>query len=202
MSKNFIFKLLIILPFFYISTQSFSQEKGTGIGTILPDSSAALDIVSTTAGVLIPRMDVDQKNAIDKPATGLLVYDTTSQCISQNIGTPTAAQWVCLSGKDKQNSFFYMPSVAIDASSISDSNLELDLYQEYKKQFNTPAARSVGSPESIPYFPNPEDLYYYISYYDKDVIQVNTITADGKMSYKVIKEANYASFMNIVFVIK
>ncbi|GAB4327570.1 MAG: hypothetical protein Kow00127_20310 [Bacteroidales bacterium] len=42
----------------------------------LPDPSAMLDIKSDTAGVLIPRMTAIQRNAINNPAQGLLVYVT------------------------------------------------------------------------------------------------------------------------------
>jgi len=37
----------------------------------------ALNIVSTTSGVLFPRMTTAQKNAIGSPAEGLMVYDLT-----------------------------------------------------------------------------------------------------------------------------
>ena len=48
-----------------------------GIGQASPAASALLDIVSTTKGILIPRMTTTQVNAISSPATGLRVYDST-----------------------------------------------------------------------------------------------------------------------------
>jgi hypothetical protein len=48
-----------------------------GIGTSLPNASARLQIDSTTAGFLPPRMTSAQRNAIASPATGLMVYNTT-----------------------------------------------------------------------------------------------------------------------------
>jgi hypothetical protein len=47
-----------------------------GIGTTTPDASSALDITSTTKGLLIPRMLAGDLTAIDTPATGLMVYQT------------------------------------------------------------------------------------------------------------------------------
>jgi hypothetical protein len=47
-----------------------------GIGTTTPDPSALLELKSNTSGVLIPRMIQDEKNAIDDPANGLLIYQT------------------------------------------------------------------------------------------------------------------------------
>jgi hypothetical protein len=43
-----------------------------------PDATAILDVKSTTKGVLIPRMTTTQRNLISSPATGLLVFDTTT----------------------------------------------------------------------------------------------------------------------------
>ncbi|MGB3006026.1 MAG: hypothetical protein WBC06_05940 [Chitinophagaceae bacterium] len=65
-----------------------------GIGTTTPNASAALEISSTTAGVLIPRMSTAQRTAITAPANGLLVYDseTNSYWFSES------ATWIELSG--------------------------------------------------------------------------------------------------------
>ncbi len=46
-----------------------------GIGTANPASTSALDITSTTKGILIPRMTTPQRDAITTPATGLQVYN-------------------------------------------------------------------------------------------------------------------------------
>ncbi len=42
-----------------------------------PDPSAILDIQSTNSGLLIPRMTTTQMNAINNPATSLIVFNTT-----------------------------------------------------------------------------------------------------------------------------
>ena len=57
------------------SSQLFSQNN-IGINTTTPDASAALDVQSTTQGMLIPRMNASQRGLIATPATGLLVYQT------------------------------------------------------------------------------------------------------------------------------
>jgi hypothetical protein len=49
-----------------------------GIGVSAPNSSAALDVSSTAKGFLAPRMTAAQRSTIASPATGLLVYQTTS----------------------------------------------------------------------------------------------------------------------------
>ena len=47
-----------------------------GINNENPDASAALDITSTTGGLLVPRMTETQRDAISSPATGLMIYQT------------------------------------------------------------------------------------------------------------------------------
>ena len=47
------------------------------IGTTTENSSALLNVTSTTQGFLPPRMTTTEKNAIGTPAAGLIVYDTT-----------------------------------------------------------------------------------------------------------------------------
>jgi len=64
-----------LLLFLMTSTYSFSQ---VGIGTTNPDASAALEIESNDTGLLIPRMTQTERNAINTPATGLLIYQTNN----------------------------------------------------------------------------------------------------------------------------
>ncbi len=58
------------------------HAQNVGINTSNPDASAALDVQSTTQGLLIPRMTKTQRESINmvsgvsKPATGLMVYQT------------------------------------------------------------------------------------------------------------------------------
>ena len=47
-----------------------------GINIETPDPSAALDITSTTGGILVPRMTETQRDAISPAATGLMIYQT------------------------------------------------------------------------------------------------------------------------------
>ena len=44
-----------------------------------PDGSAALDISAANKGVLIPRMNTSQRNAISSPSQGLLIYNTETR---------------------------------------------------------------------------------------------------------------------------
>jgi trimeric autotransporter adhesin len=61
---------------FTIISSNFLHAQSVGIGTTSPHNSAALDIASTTRGLLIPRMSTAQRTVIPGPVAGLIVYDT------------------------------------------------------------------------------------------------------------------------------
>jgi len=56
-----------------------NTNNNTGIGNTTPDTSAKLDVSSTTQGFLFPRMTSAQRLAIGSPATGLMVYQTDNR---------------------------------------------------------------------------------------------------------------------------
>jgi uncharacterized protein (TIGR02145 family) len=66
-------KLMLLAVLAAISLTTYAQ---VGVGTATPHASAALDITSTTSGLLPPRMTQAQRNAISTPAAGLMVYCT------------------------------------------------------------------------------------------------------------------------------
>lgn len=85
-------RLILILALLWASLTVFGQSnakfknlkvvqksllQSTGMGTTSIDPSALLDITSTSKGLLLPRMDTTQRNAISSPATGLIIFNTT-----------------------------------------------------------------------------------------------------------------------------
>jgi len=68
---------LLPLGLFFFSVPLLAQD-GVGINNDNPDPSAILDVASTTQGVLVSRMNSTQRDAILNPATGLLIYNTTT----------------------------------------------------------------------------------------------------------------------------
>jgi uncharacterized protein (TIGR02145 family) len=65
----------------------FNNGAEVGIGTVSPNTSAKLDVESTTQGFLPPRMTTTQRNAIASPAAGLTIYNTTVNCLQWWNGT-------------------------------------------------------------------------------------------------------------------
>lgn len=75
--KRLLFFLLVVV------TYSNTAAQNVGIGTNSPNPSAALEIRSSTRGLLIPRMNSFDRVLIANPANGLMVYDTTQNRIFQ-----------------------------------------------------------------------------------------------------------------------
>ncbi|WP_449401344.1 hypothetical protein [Chryseobacterium wanjuense] len=52
-----------------------------GVGTPTPSSSAILDLTSNNKGFLPPRLTTAQRDAINPKPAGLVVYNTTNNCL-------------------------------------------------------------------------------------------------------------------------
>jgi uncharacterized protein (TIGR02145 family) len=85
---------LFIVFILLLTTQTTDAQ--VGIGTNTPNANAALELLSTTQGMLFPRMTTTQRDAIASPAKGLTIFNTTLNCIQTNVGTSAAANWKCL----------------------------------------------------------------------------------------------------------
>ena len=66
-----LFVAITMVAIYTLTAQVAVNADGTD-----PDNSAMLDVKSDTSGVLIPRMTQIQRDAINSPATGLLIYQT------------------------------------------------------------------------------------------------------------------------------
>src|SRR5687768_11986514 len=64
------------ISIFFTLIISIALQGQVGVGTNNPNSSAALDLVSTTQGFLPPRMTGAQRDAIASPAGGLFIWCT------------------------------------------------------------------------------------------------------------------------------
>jgi len=68
--KKYILPLLLLI--IYPANAQVAINKTGGA----PDASAMLDIQSTDSGLLIPRMTGDERDNINSPANGLIIYNT------------------------------------------------------------------------------------------------------------------------------
>jgi hypothetical protein len=67
--------ILLLGALCLFGTRAMAQNN-VGVAMTTPKASVALDMLSTTQGMLIPRMTKAQRDLIATPATGLLVYQT------------------------------------------------------------------------------------------------------------------------------
>jgi len=136
--------------------------------------------------------EVNLVSAVD--SDGDSTDETTVETVVQAI-TPITS---------KSGRIFYPPSIAIDASVLGTSSV--DLYQEYTNQFSGPVVSSEAVP--IPIYARTE-LYYYVTYADPSVfgngtaVQNMSLNTSGVLSYEIFAQpADYNSLINVVFVVK
>ncbi len=111
-------KALTILFFLALTIASIAQN--VGIGTTTPDASAQLDVSSTTKGFLPPRMTTTERNAIANPATGLIIYNTTTN----SLDIRNSSAWVSLYPAADA-----LPTIQIGTQKWMSKNLDVAFYR-------------------------------------------------------------------------
>lgn len=119
----------VIMMFLILSIFSISNGQNVGIGTSLPDPSAKLDISSSNSGFLPPRMSSIERNLIQNPATGLMIYCTDCGISGEWQGF-NGLQWMNLSGSPASSPLDpNVPSVQIGTQNWSKKNLDVTRYR-------------------------------------------------------------------------
>jgi hypothetical protein len=80
--KTFVLFVLTLLSTFAAISQIAVNTDGS-----MPDPSSMLDVKSTSKGMLFPRMTTSQRDQISSPATGLLIFNTSSQSFDYYTGS-------------------------------------------------------------------------------------------------------------------
>ena len=112
-------KLIFLLPIFVLLQLCLYAQ--VGIGTATPAASAQLDVSSTTKGLLPPRMTTAQRDAIVSTATGLVIFNTTTNGLEFKSSTG----WVTLG---KGNAVF-LPTIVIGTQQWMEKNLDVLTYR-------------------------------------------------------------------------
>lgn len=71
-------KKILLLSVILISLNCFSQNVAINTSGTTAHASAMLDVSSNSKGILVPRMTSSERQAIQNPANGLLVYDVNT----------------------------------------------------------------------------------------------------------------------------
>ena len=67
---------------YVVNINQFKPSNNVGIGTSTPHPSAALEINSSEQGLLIPGLTTAERDALDNPAEGLLIYNVSDDCFN------------------------------------------------------------------------------------------------------------------------
>ncbi|MEY3051633.1 MAG: hypothetical protein RLY31_1418 [Bacteroidota bacterium] len=100
-SQGFRARVVACVAFLWMSGIGMPVFTQTVIGGSTPDPSAVLDVLSTSKGVLFPRLSTSQRDSIVLPAEGLMIYNLTDHCLEINAGTSQSPFWssiVCAPG--------------------------------------------------------------------------------------------------------
>jgi uncharacterized protein (TIGR02145 family) len=111
-------QLFLLLTILSLIFSTYAQN--VGIGTTTPAASAVLDLNSTTKGFLPPRMTTAERNLIVTPATGLVIFNTSTNSLE----TKNSSGWVSLS-----SSFVPMPAIVIGTQQWMSKNLDVAFYR-------------------------------------------------------------------------
>ena len=96
------------------------MAQNVGVGTSTPAASAQLDVSSTSKGFLPPRMTTTDRNAIESPATGLIIYNTTTNSLEIR----NSSAWVSLSPAADA-----LPTIQIGTQKWMSKNLDVAFYR-------------------------------------------------------------------------
>jgi hypothetical protein len=215
---NLFLSMLLLAAMALIPTGTKAQVT---IGSLeLPHAKALLDLKenasgTSTKGLILPRVSLlsvtDFLGSTTGHQEGTIVYNTNTSAASVPAEDRVSPGFYYNNGTKWEKlplsytNWFYMPSIAINTQVIGTAT-PINLYDKYVEQFTladaATSAKSTGAPEIISYLPLPSDLYYYITYYDKEVFEDVTISDSGVLNYKIKQIASDSSYVNIVFVLK
>jgi len=156
------------ITLFIIILHSLSSFGQVGIGTTTPNSSAILDIESTSKGFLIPRLTATQRGNISNPATGLMVYCTNCCLDGSSLSFYNGTSWQnvidCTTREDVIAGASLVTANANNFTIVigSDGNLYSwgDESPSNNKALGIGIDNTTGKPKEPTPFPNPDNLSF------------------------------------------
>ncbi len=102
MKKIYFLSISLVVMLVVFNLKVNAQTGGVAINAAgtLPDSSAVLDVNSSSKGQLMLRMNTAQRDAINKPAEGLTIFNTDCHVYNFNAGTPSSPNWSTLNSSN------------------------------------------------------------------------------------------------------
>ena len=121
--KKIILAAVFIIALFI--TTSSNAQVGIGVSTADRNPSAQLEVFSTTKGLLPPRMTTTQRDAIVNPASGLVIFNTTTNSLEYKSSTG----WVLLAAATPTVIPVSMPTIQIGNQLWMEKNLNTSFYR-------------------------------------------------------------------------
>ena len=116
-------KKLIILLVIFTTVVTTAQSVGINADGSAANASAMLDVSSTTKGLLPPRMTTTQRDLILTPATGLVIFNTTTNSLE----VKSSSGWSSLT--TKSTTAVFLPTIVIGTQQWMRGNLDVVTYR-------------------------------------------------------------------------
>ncbi len=133
-------------------TNIFPSSGATGIGTVTPDSSSLLEVKSIKKGILIPRLTLSQRNTINKPAMGLLIYQTNNY---PGFYYYDGANWNVVGYWQKNDTSVFLNSGNVAIGKLS-PNYKLDVNGDIN--MSSSSTFRIGGTQILKYYPTNKNL--------------------------------------------
>ena len=160
-----ILKFLLLHFFIVVFGSQYAQ---VGIGTLAPDASSVLDLVSSSKGFLMPRLTLIQRNAIVSPAKGLMIFNLDTNNSEINTGTSGSPVWIGIK-KDEAQTIYAISAESTLVISASEDFIASDLIVSptigsYLASFN---AQLSGASETVTTFDSDGGVADLTNLYDE-----------------------------------
>lgn len=139
----------IFIALLFLATTTLHAQ--VGIGTATPNSAAALDINSTSKGLLMPRLTTTQTDAIS-PVAGLVIYNTSLAKFQGYAGTGSSTT---LAQSTEGSTFTYIKSDDYPAQTFqvpqATANFDISIWSYYMTNgLNTPSSVTMELHQGVP----------------------------------------------------
>jgi serine/threonine-protein kinase len=158
------------------------RAQSVGIGTTTPETSAVLDVRSTSQGLLPPRLTAAQRQAIASPAQGLLVFQTDG---SQGLYYYSGVAWLNLANGR-------VPDANGSTTPANGGAVSTAVSPSASSNFLSPAGVAVGPDGTVYVTSVGDDVLFQV---DNSSAAVNRVAGTGQVGY-VDGQAVNARFNN------
>lgn len=205
-------KRILSLAFVAVAITAFAQST-TPTGKVGVNTDAPKETLEVSGTMKVADLPTVGANKIYNGAdTKTGTFTPTKQVVADANGV--------LGARELEKNWFYMPSIVLPltaaditshpysanitkiAEAVEAVTISVDLYEIYKKQFDTPSFKT-STAETLKVYAK-DELEFFVTYYDKNVFSNVRFTADKKLEYTITADADVTehTFMNIVFKVK